>query len=135
VPQFNKEALEADLPKHGIKYRHFPSLGGFRRSIGDASPNKSWRNESFRGFADYMLTDAFREALDQLITLAQKDTTAIMCAEAVPWRCHRSLISDALVVRGVEVRHLLAPNRAEPHQLTPFAQVEEEKITYPKKSP
>jgi len=105
-PQFGREALAASLAARGIGYSHHPELGGRRRARPD-SPNGAWRNESFRGYADYMLTPAFATALDVLVDEAARQRTAIMCAEAVPWRCHRSLISDALVARGVEVLDIL----------------------------
>ena len=131
MPHFSRAALAADLPALGVEYLHLPELGGLRRPRPD-SPNAGWRNDSFRGFADHMATDAFRAGLDRLLALArERGPVAIMCAEAVPWRCHRSLIADALTVRGVEVRHILGPGGARPHSLTPFAHVEGDRITYP----
>jgi uncharacterized protein (DUF488 family) len=129
-PQFNTDALARELPAAGVAYRHWPALGGFRRARPD-SRNTAWRHASFRGYADYMETDAFAAALDALLDDAGQGRTAIMCAEAVPWRCHRSLISDALVARGVEVFHILGPARAEPHTLTAGARVEGRRILYP----
>ena len=130
LPHFSRAALAADLPRHGIEYAHLPELGGLRRPRPD-SPNAGWRNDSFRGFADYMATDDFRAGLERLVALGRDRTVAVMCAEAVPWRCHRSLIADALLVRGVEVRHIVGPGRAQPAALTPFARVEGIAITYP----
>src|SRR5215471_17249565 len=121
-PQFNRETLPGTLWSARIHYTHLAALGGLRRARKD-SLNTGWRNASFRGFADYMQTPEFREGLEKLIRLAQKEQVAVMCAEAVPWRCHRSLISDALVTRGVIVRHIMSRERAEPHTLIPFARV------------
>lgn len=129
-PQFNREALSKALHGRRIHYRHMKSLGGLRRPKPD-SPNTGWRNESFRGYADYMQTEKFTEALDQLIELAAEEPAAIMCAEAVPWRCHRTLIADALIVRGIPVRHIYSKTKAAPHAITPFAKVNGDKITYP----
>ncbi len=131
TPQFNRELLAVELPGAGIRYVHLPRLGGLRQGLGKASPNTAWRNPSFRGFADYMLTPDFEAGLNELLELAKEGPVAIMCAEAVPWRCHRSLIADALVARGVPVRHLLGANRADPHRLTPFARVEGQRVSYP----
>lgn len=130
MPHFAKAALERTLPQHGIGYQHMPELGGLRKPLRD-SVNRGWRNESFRGYADYMQTADFWRALDELIALAASRRVAVMCAEAVPWRCHRSLIADALVVRGVEVRHITGRLESREHQLTPFARVEDGRITYP----
>ena len=132
-PQFGREALAASLAARGIGYSHHPDLGGRRRARED-SPNGAWRNASFRGYADYMSTQAFARSLDDLIDLAARERTAIMCAEAVPWRCHRSLIADALVARGVSVQHILDA-RTEPHRLTPFAVVREGVVYYPPEQP
>ncbi len=129
-PQFDTHALRRSLPEAGINYVHMTGLGGFRRPD-PASVNIGWRNESFRAFADYMQTEEFAAALDQLIVLARAESVAIMCAEAVPWRCHRSLIADALLVRGLEVVHIHGHGTAKPHRLTPFARVEGATITYP----
>lgn len=130
-PQFNRETLERELPAQGISYEHQKALGGLRRSVGDASPNKGWRNESFRNYADYMQTGEFREAMEALIETARRERTAVMCAEAVPWRCHRSLIADAALARGMRVRHLMDAGKSHDHELTGFAKVEGERITYP----
>ncbi len=129
-PQFNVERLQQGLPSHGLGYRHFPKLGGLRKPLAE-SANKGWRNASFRGFADYMATDEFAAGLQDLMQLAQERPTAIMCAEAVPWRCHRSLVSDALTIRGVTVRHILSQRETKGHTLTEFAHIEGERITYP----
>ena len=130
-PQFNKESLRATLKKAGIGYKHMPGLGGLRRTTA-ASVNVGWRNASFRGFADYMQTPEFTEALEKLIPLAGKNRAALMCAEAVPWRCHRSLIADALLVRHIPVEHIMSLSRRQVHAITPFAKVRGKKITYPK---
>jgi uncharacterized protein (DUF488 family) len=129
-PQFGAEALAQSLADADIEYRPFPALGGFRRARAD-SPNAGWRNASFRGYADYMGTPAFETALEALIALAARATVAVMCAEAVPWRCHRSLIGDALVVRGIPVLEIVSDVKTEPHRLTPFAHVSGTTITYP----
>ncbi|MGH7648013.1 MAG: DUF488 family protein [Gemmatimonadaceae bacterium] len=128
-PHFGREALAASLETRGIAYSHHPALGGRRHARAD-SPNGAWRNESFRGYADYMLTPEFATALDNLLDLAAHERTVIMCAEAVPWRCHRSLISDALVARGVDVRHILDA-RTDPHRMTSFAIVKDGVLYYP----
>ncbi len=130
-PQFNREALEAALPAEGIRYVHLSRLGGRRRVPGTASPNSAWRNLGFRGYADYMQTEEFTEGLSELIALAGKGPLAIMCAEAVPWRCHRSLVADALFAREIVVQHIQSARRAASHRLTPFARVEGERVTYP----
>ncbi|HUK19855.1 MAG TPA: DUF488 domain-containing protein [Bryobacteraceae bacterium] len=129
-PQFNREALAESLPSAGIDYLHLPHLGGLRHPRPD-SINLAWRNASFRGYADYMQTPAFETALEELLQAAAFRRTAIMCAEAVPWRCHRSLVADALLARGVPVEHILSASAANPHKLTPFAAVEGGKVTYP----
>jgi uncharacterized protein (DUF488 family) len=133
-PQFNADALAASLVKAGIAYRPFPGLGGFRRAHAD-SPNGGWRNASFRGYADYMQTPEFAEQLAALTTLASAATVAVMCAEAVPWRCHRSLIADALIVRGVRAEEIVSEARTQPHKITPFARVDGMTITYPPVAP
>jgi uncharacterized protein (DUF488 family) len=130
VPQFNKENLSASLPASGILYHHMPGLGGLRHAERD-STNTGWRNASFRGFADYMQTPQFRENVEKLIEFASQAPTAIMCAEAVPWRCHRSLIADALVARGIQAIEILSAKQSRPHALTPFAQVNGSEVTYP----
>ena len=130
LPHFVKAALEAELPARRIAYRHLPELGGLRKPTG-SDLNAGWRNASFRAYADYMQTPAFELGLEQLLDLAAARRTAVMCAEAVPWRCHRSLISDALVPRGHSVWHITGGGRPSPHSLTPFARVEGTRITYP----
>jgi uncharacterized protein (DUF488 family) len=129
-PQFNREALPPMLAAQGIAYEHLPGLGGLRHARKD-SVNTGWRNASFRGYADYMQTAEFARNLAALCELDARQTTAIMCAEAVPWRCHRSLIADALAVRGIPVTHILSAARSEPHRLTSFARVEGTSISYP----
>ncbi len=130
VPQFNRESLSSSLPAAGIEYRHFPGLGGLRHPAPD-SLNLGWRNLSFRGYADYMQSDDFKKSLEELEHAAEGRTTAIMCAEAVPWRCHRSLIGDALLIRGYSVIDIISMTSARPHKLTPWAKVEGLTITYP----
>src|SRR5260221_12942852 len=129
LPHFNQESLEMELPSYDIQYVPFPALGGLRRPKID-SANTGWRNDSFRGYADYMQTPQFERALEELIQFAAKKPTAIMCAEAVPWRCHRSLIGDAMVARGWEVVDLMGEGSAGIHKMTQFAQVRGERITY-----
>jgi uncharacterized protein (DUF488 family) len=130
LPHFNADNLAAELPKHGVAYLPCPRLGGRRKPAAD-SLNAGWRNESFRAYADYMQTPAFAEALAGLMQAAEHTPTAIMCAEAVPWRCHRSLIGDALLVRGWRVMDITGAAKAARHELTPFARVEGDRITYP----
>jgi len=134
VPQFNAETLEKELPARGIAYKSMPELGGRRHTRKD-SINGGWRNASFRGYADYMQTPKFEAGLERLMKLAAKSPTAIMCAEAVPWRCHRSLIGDALLVRGWTVLDLMGVDKATPHKMTPFAKVNGLEITYPPENP
>lgn len=129
-PQFDKENLPDALRAAGIAYEHMPGLGGLRHTRAD-SPNKGWRNASFRGYADYMQTDEFRENLESLIARASNDRLALMCAEAVPWRCHRSLVADALFVRGISVEHILSASRTQTHKLTPWARVRGKRLSYP----
>ena len=129
-PQFGQELLPASLHEAGISYTHIPALGGLRRTRPD-SPNTGWRNASFRGYADYMQTDAFRAEVDLLASGAARENLALMCAEAVPWRCHRSLIADALLIRGVRVEHIIGPGARKKHSITPFARVAQADITYP----
>ncbi|HEX7327370.1 MAG TPA: DUF488 domain-containing protein [Casimicrobiaceae bacterium] len=129
-PQFDRDTLPAALAGAGIGYRHVPELGGLRHAHKD-SPNGGWRNASFRGYADYMQTPEFADAVDAVIALAASERCALMCAEAVPWRCHRSLIADALGVRGIEVLDIVGEGDAKPHRLTPFARVDGTTITYP----
>jgi uncharacterized protein (DUF488 family) len=130
TPQFDAESLEADLPALGLGYVHVPELGGRRRAR-EESPNTGWRNKSFRGYADHMQTETFRAGVDRLVALAEQSSPAIMCAEAVPWRCHRSLVGDALLVRGVEVVDIMSTSTARSHRLTSFAQVHGQNIVYP----
>ncbi len=130
VPQFNADNLRESLPAAGIAYTHIAALGG-RRHSRKGSINTGWRNASFRGYADYMATAEFAEGLRDLIRLAQAAPTAAMCAEAVPWRCHRSLIADALMVRGWEVRDIMGTGPAAEHNLTPFLSVADGQLTYP----
>jgi uncharacterized protein (DUF488 family) len=133
-PQFNGDTLGAALQAHAIAYVSLGALGGLRHARKD-SPNTGWRNPSFRGYADYMQTDEFRRGLDELIAGSRIRRTAIMCAEAVPWRCHRSLVADALAVRGIPVVEILAAASWRYHRLTPFAHVEGQHITYPPDQP
>jgi uncharacterized protein (DUF488 family) len=130
VPQYNSESLAKTLPAEGIDYVHLKALGGLRRAKKD-SLNTGWRNASFRGYADYMATEEFQQGIDRLLELASAKRTVIMCAEAVPWRCHRSLIGDALHVRGVRVEDIMSAKLARDHALTPFAKVRGIEITYP----
>ena len=127
-PQYNQEPLAAALVGQGVDYVHMPALGGRRRPVPD-SPNTAWRNEGFRGYADHMATPEFHAAIDELLAVAAEQRTAVMCAEAVPWRCHRSLVADALVARGVQVLHILDSGTA-PHALTPFAVVDGTEVRY-----
>jgi uncharacterized protein (DUF488 family) len=129
-PQFGIEQLPGELQATGIDYRHIPALGGLRHARKD-SPNAGWRNASFRGYADYMATPAFQAGLAELEELARTRNTAIMCAEALPWRCHRSLIADALTAAGWRVSHIMNPQTAREHTLTPFLRIEEGKLFYP----
>jgi Protein of unknown function, DUF488 len=129
-PQFNRETLPDSLSQAKIRYTHLKELGGLRHPRPD-SPNAGWRNSSFRGFADYMQTPEFAAGLAKLVKFAPRARVAVMCAEAVPWRCHRSLIADALLVRGVRVEHISTPTRRQEHTLTPFARAQGTRITYP----
>jgi uncharacterized protein (DUF488 family) len=129
-PQFNRDDLKNGLEIHGLGYLHLEGLGGLRHSRAN-SLNLAWKNSSFRGYADYMQTPEFVKSLEQLIALAREKTTVIMCAEAVPWRCHRSLIGDALLVRAFTVRDILNAKTSRPHQMTPWAKVEGHTLTYP----
>jgi len=130
MPHFARAALEQSLPAHGIAYEHMPDLGGLRKPRPD-STNLGWRNVGFRGYADYMQTDEFWDAIARLEGLAGARRVAVMCAEAVPWRCHRSLIADALTLRGDRVMHITGKAAPTAHSLTPFARVEAGRITYP----
>jgi len=129
-PQFNGEALAESLHAAGIGYTHIKKLGGLRHPAKD-SINLGWRNSGFRGFADYMQTPEFEDALERAIKLAKAKPSALMCAEAVPWRCHRSLVADALSVRKIPVMDILSATRASTHKITPFALVRGSRITYP----
>ena len=129
-PQFNEDALKSSLSAAAIRYCRLTGLGGLRHTSKN-SINKAWKNASFRGFADYMQTDEFKTSIKTLIDLAKDEATVIMCAEAVPWRCHRSLIGDALLVRGIQVEDIYAENSSKPHKLTPWAKVDGTNITYP----
>lgn len=130
-PQYGQEALQQSMEEAGIAYVYLKALGGLRSSSKD-SINDAWRNKSFRNYADYMQTEAFAKGMDELIALATEKTTAIMCAEAVPWRCHRSLVSDALLARGIESCEIISGSSERPHKMTSFAVVEGTSITYPK---
>jgi uncharacterized protein (DUF488 family) len=129
-PQFGQDRLPASLEAAGIDYRYMQDLGGLRKTSA-VSPNGGWRNTSFRGYADWMQTEAFTAAVEELIELARERPTAIMCAEAVPWRCHRSLVGDALIACGVEVIDIMGPGSARQENLTTFAIIEGTHITYP----
>jgi uncharacterized protein (DUF488 family) len=129
-PQFNRSELSPALHSARLHYRYMPGLGGFRHARRD-SVNTGWHNASFRGFADYMQTPEFRKNLDDLIDLAKSERIAIMCAEAVPWRCHRSLIADALLARGIEARVITSLTRTQPHTLTPWGKITRMQVTYP----
>jgi uncharacterized protein (DUF488 family) len=129
-PQFNAEVLPATLAEAGIRYAHLARLGGLRKPRAD-SVNDGWRNASFRGYADYMLSDEFVRGLEELRALAREGPVAIMCAEALRWRCHRSLVADALWARGVVVRHIESRTRVTPHAPTTFARFRGTRVTYP----
>jgi len=129
-PQFNKEVLPQSLKKAHIGYIHIKGLGGLRHAKKD-SANIAWRNASFRGFADYMLTEDFRKSIERLIKLAKQKKIAVMCAETLPWRCHRSLMADALKVRGIQIKHIMSQKTCNKHILTPWAKVDGIQITYP----
>jgi uncharacterized protein (DUF488 family) len=129
-PQFNKEALAESLKAHAIRYEHFPELGGRRKPNAD-SRNTAWRNASFRGYADYMETDQFQKGVERLLALAREaGPTAIMCAEAVWWRCHRALVSDYLKARDIEVMHILHANKVDPHPFTSAAHIVKSQLSY-----
>lgn len=130
VPQFNSEALAASLKAAGISYTHLKALGGGRHSRKD-SINTGWRNASFRGYADYLATSQFADGLDTLVEIASTTPAAIMCAEAVPWRCHRSLIADTLILKGWEVRDIISAAPPAAHKLTPFLKPLNGQATYP----
>jgi uncharacterized protein (DUF488 family) len=130
VPWANRETLATALGKAGIEYEHLVGLGGYRKPRSD-SGNTGWRNRGFRGYADHMQTPEFADALDHLLSKARARRTAIMCAEAVPWRCHRGLLSDALLARSVRVVHILSPGKTQDHNLTSFAKLHGGRVTYP----
>ena len=129
-PQFNKDILPESLKKVRIDYIHIKGLGGLRHAKSD-SVNTAWRDASFRGFADYMQTEAFEQNIERLLELAEQGQTAIMCAESVPSRCHRSLIADALLVRGIKVKHIMSQKTCDNHELTPSARVKGVQVSYP----
>jgi uncharacterized protein (DUF488 family) len=129
-PQFNRETLAPSLRAARIGYVHLKKLGGLRHARPD-SVNLGWHNASFRGFADYMQTPEFAEGVERAVKLARLKPSALMCAEAVPWRCHRSLVADAMLVRGIRVEDIVSRSRPRPHKMTPFAKIRGKKITYP----
>ena len=129
-PHFHSDALAKSLSEAGLAYRHMPNLGGRRTARAD-SPNKGWKNASFRGYADYMQTEEFEEALEELMAYSTTLQTVIMCAEAVPWRCHRSLIADKLLTDGWEVLHIMGPGQVQRHRLTAFAVQRGGRLVYP----
>jgi uncharacterized protein (DUF488 family) len=133
-PQFNEDSLPESLKNAGIGYVHMPGLGGLRHAKSD-SLNTGWRNASFRGYADYMQTPEFEKQIEELIQLAKEHRIALMCAEAVPWRCHRSLIGDALTVRGIRTEDIMSLKLRRLHTLTPFAHVRDSTVTYPAENP
>jgi uncharacterized protein (DUF488 family) len=130
-PQYEGDLLGRFLAEYGIEYVHLKALGGLRHPRRD-SVNTGWENASFRGYADYMQTAEFDVALDELVALATAKTTVIMCAEAMPWRCHRSLVGDALLVRGFDVQDIFSETSVKPHKLTPWARVQGRSVTYPR---
>ena len=129
-PQFNKDVLETALPAAGLSYSHWPALGGRRRGLGEASPNSAWHHPSFRAYADYMMTDAFWDALSDLLSHGAKETTAIRCSETLWWRCHRRLNADAAVARGMRVLHIMKPGVVAEHALSPAAHVVGDRVVY-----
>ncbi len=130
-PHFGRDALEARLRSEGIGYRHFKDLGGLRKPRADSS-NNAWKNASFRGYADHMQTKEFAGAIDELLTFGDGGRVVVMCAEAVWWQCHRMLLSDALVAKNIDVRHILSATSVQPHRLTPFAQIgDDHQVRYP----
>jgi uncharacterized protein (DUF488 family) len=131
TPQFNQENLQIKLPEIGIEYIHMKGLGGLRKPRKDSIVNAGWRNEGFRGYADYMQTTEFKSELDRLIALIREKRTVYMCTEAVFWRCHRQLVSDALVVRGFQIGHIFDEAKVEPHKLSNLPKVNGIEITYP----
>jgi len=131
TPQFNLEQLQQQLPKAGIEYVHMKNLGGLRKPLKDSTVNSAWQNSGFRGYADYMQTQEFGAALDELIRLIKEKPTAYCCTEAVFWRCHRQLVSDALLVRGYHIGHIFSATKVEEHKLTKFLKAEGTRVTYP----
>jgi len=129
LPHFNQQPFSESLAAAGVEYIHFRELGGRRRARPDSS-NTAWRNEAFRGYADYLMTDGFREGIERLLALARQKRTAMMCAEALWWQCHRGLISDWLKAAGHEVIHVLAKNKTEPHPFTSAARIVDGKLSY-----
>ncbi|WNM59165.1 DUF488 domain-containing protein [Candidatus Nitrospira allomarina] len=129
-PQFHQKTLAQSLREAGLQYRHMPELGGRRKTRQD-SVNVGWRNAGFRGYADYMQTQKFWGGLEELVNIGQQSPSAVMCAEAVPWRCHRTLIADALVIRGWTVHHIISASSLKTHALTPFAKPDAGRLTYP----
>ncbi|HSF11285.1 MAG TPA: DUF488 domain-containing protein [Nitrospirales bacterium] len=133
-PQFHQESLAHCLREAGLQYQHMPELGGRRKTRPD-SVNVGWRNAGFRGYADYMQTQEFWDGLEELVNIGQQSPSAVMCAEAVPWRCHRTLIADALVIRGWTVHHIISASSLKTHTLTSFAKPDAGRLTYPLDSP
>ncbi len=131
-PQFGKARLRRNLERNGIEYKHLESLGGRRGLDKNSEKNLAWRSQQFRGYADYMQTLEFYQGLEELMGMARRKTVAIMCSEAVPWRCHRSLVGDALLVHKFSVIDIFSEKQARPHNLTSFAQVKRKQVTYPK---
>jgi uncharacterized protein (DUF488 family) len=129
-PQFNRDTLPKALRKVGIRYVHMPELGGLRHPRAD-SQNAGWRNASFRGFADHMQTPEFAAGLETVMELAREEQIALMCAEALPWRCHRSLIADALMMHGASVEHIMSTTARQAHALTPWAEIRRKRLIYP----
>jgi uncharacterized protein (DUF488 family) len=131
TPQFNLEHMKAALPRVGIEYIHMKSLGGLRKPFKDSTVNAAWKNSGFRGYADYMQTPAFEDAIEELILLIKEKTTVYCCTEAVFWRCHRQLVSDALAVRAYRIGHIFAAEKVVEHELTKFVKVDGIRLTYP----
>jgi uncharacterized protein (DUF488 family) len=131
TPQFNLEHMKQELPHIGIEYVHMKSLGGLRKPLKESTVNSGWQNSGFRGYADYMQTPAFVEALDQLVEIIKHKTTVYCCTEAVFWRCHRQLVSDALLVRGFRIGHIFNASKVEEHELTKFVKAQGTHLTYP----
>lgn len=129
-PHFASEAMARWLPEHDVAYIHMPELGGRRKPLPD-SRNTAWRNDQFRAYADYMGTEEFRDAIDKLLSFAEQQRVSIMCAEAVPWRCHRNLVADELTRRGIEVIHTIGAGSVKVHAMNPFAQIEDDHLVYP----